>query len=227
MTFHHELFPSNNLKQVNTESGRYYQTEDGTKLWSVTTLLDKVLGDPKKKRSLENWRKSVGKEKADKILIQAQRRGTIIHETLEKYLLNDPKYLSDVLPVNIETVKKFTSVLDEHISTIYGLEHMLYSKRMHSAGTSDCLALWDNTFSIIDFKNVRSKKKESDIQSYFYQATAYALMTKFRHQVFPEQIVILMAIDHQKELLIFKKKTLEYVKLVYSAFKNKAPKILD
>lgn len=215
--FEHELLPECDLVQVNNEDGRHYLTPDGLRLRSVTRVLAENQSEAKRK-GLESWRQWVGIEKADRILTQAGKRGTAIHNALEKFLLNDPDYLKKVMPINIETINKMTPVLKKNLGTIYALEHMLYSTILMAAGTTDCIGLWDKVLSIIDFKTSRKDKTKKDIHSYFLQTAAYALMCPARHNILPVQLVIIMAVDFEKEPRIFIESTSNYIQEVQDMF---------
>lgn len=217
--FKHDFFPSCHLVQEHTDAGRYYLTPDGLKLRSVTRVLEENQSEDKRK-GLEKWRERIGEDKAARILTQAGRRGNIIHDTIEKYLLNNPKFLVGLMPVNMETVIKFLPALNDNLGKIYAIEHQLYSTRLMAAGTVDCIGWWNKKISVVDFKTSRSVKKKEYIGSYFLQATAYALMCLHRYDVWPEQIVILMATDYEKDIQIFVEKTGTYVNDVLDMFND-------
>lgn len=217
--FEHDFLPSCGLIQVNNDDGRHYLTPDGLRLRSVTRVLEENQSKSKR-QGLKNWRRRVGEEKAARILTQAGKRGTVIHNALEKFLMNDPDYLKGVMPINVETINKITPVIQKNIGMIYALEHMLYSELLMAAGTTDCIGMWDRALSIIDFKTSRKDKPKKYIHSYFLQATAYALMCVLQHDVFPKQIVIVMAVDFEKEPRIFIEPIDSYIQEVLNLFNN-------
>ena len=73
------------VPRVTIEGKRYYATPDGNKLPSVTTILDKTKSE-ESKRALQNWRNSIGAEKAQAITTEAANRGTRMHTYLEQYV---------------------------------------------------------------------------------------------------------------------------------------------
>ena len=81
------------------------------------------------------------------------------------------------------------------IDNIVGLEKPLWSETLHLAGRVDCIAEFDGKLSIIDFKGSTRLKRESDIQNYFMQTTAYAIMFQERTKTPINQIVILISCD--------------------------------
>ena len=81
------------LKQINSPDGRMYETEDGKKYPSVTTVLSHF-----KKKKLNEWRNRVGHDEAQAITNRAATRGTKFHNIMEQYLSNDFTNLKDHMP---------------------------------------------------------------------------------------------------------------------------------
>lgn len=73
-----------NTKQLTFLDGRYYWTEDGNFVPSVTTILEAYPKDA----SYYMWIKSVGQD-ADAIRDEAGRRGSTVHSMTEAYDLGD------------------------------------------------------------------------------------------------------------------------------------------
>ena len=137
-------------------SGRTYIDPDGNRYPSITTVLS-ILNE----EELAAWRKRVGDTEANKIGNRAAARGTQVHNIIEKYLLNED--ISDFLPYVRQSLSNIRSILDEHITTIYGLEVPLYSRYLGVAGRCDCIALFDGVPTIVDFKTSRRPKKHEKI----------------------------------------------------------------
>lgn len=215
MPFKHDFLKQYDLPRIDKEDGRYYQLPDGEHVPSVTTVLSKL-----DKGWLTKWKTRVGEEKANRISTQAKNRGTAIHALCEKYLLNDPNPQKGSMPFNWAQFKEIRPHLDANVTTIRGIEHRLFSKRLHAAGTTDLLCDWKGTPSIVDFKTSKYPKKEDDIWSYFIQLTAYAEMTKELYEIKVPQIVIVMVVDHNP-VQIFEKNTDSYLEDVYSIFQKK------
>jgi genome maintenance exonuclease 1 len=78
------------------------------------------------------------------------------------------------------------------------------------AGRVDCIAEYEGVLSVIDFKTSRKIKLVEDIQDYFWQATAYALMYEELVGKPIDELVIIMAVDNEKPL-IFKEKTEDHI----------------
>jgi len=64
------------------------------------------------------------------------------------------------------------------------------------AGRVDCIAEFDGTLSVIDFKTASKPKEESWIEDYFVQETAYAGMFYERYRKKVEQIVTIIAVEN-------------------------------
>jgi len=192
---------------------RHYVTPEGGKYKSVTTILDEKLD----KSSLIEWRKKVGEEEAKRISTQAANRGTAIHNIAEHYLLNNESYPTGSMPANIDTFKKLRPIIDERIGKLFGLEYFVYSDRLKTAGATDCIAEFDGVNSIIDFKTSKKLKKEEWIESYFLQATCYAMMVEERLPLVVPQIAIIIAVDHEEPQVFVKLKS-EYEKRVLELF---------
>lgn len=171
--------------------GRIYTTPEGKRYPSVTT----VLGKSSDMSWLQEWRDRVGGAEADKILRQAGRRGTAVHELCEEYLKNNPSYKTGHMPANIASFNYIKPFLDKHVTEIGGLEIPLYSDKLRVAGRVDCLCKWDGEWSVLDFKTSRREKEREDIHGYFMQASCYSFMTLERLGLLPKKIVILMTID--------------------------------
>jgi genome maintenance exonuclease 1 len=202
--FEHKFLPEFQLERVTIDGQRYYQTPTGQKYKSVTT----IIGEKTDKTHLYEWRKRVGEETANKISVKAANRGTAIHTICENYLLNKESYPPNAMPANIDTFKTLRPLIDEHIGTVYGLEHYMYSDMLMTAGATDCIAEFDGVTSVVDFKTSTKIKKEEWIHNYFLQATAYAIMAEERHGIEVPQIAIMIAVDHEEPQLFVKPKML-------------------
>jgi len=150
-------------------SGRTYQTPDGNRYPSITTVL-KILSD----EGIKAWRDRVGKEESSKVLHQASVRGTKVHELAERYINNDPKWDRGAMPINLFTFNGLRSILDSRVNNIMAQEVPLYSDKLKIAGRVDLIAEFDGELTIIDFKTARKAKKEDWVIGYRLQASFYA-----------------------------------------------------
>ena len=145
--FNHKFVPTVELTTETIDGQRHYVLPDGvTKLKSVTT----IIGERTDKTALLEWKKRVGEQEAQKISIQAARRGTAIHSIAERYVLNEEKFYGEKeMPINVESFKPIKQILDDHVDNIVGVEIPLYSKALGCAGRTDLVAEYDGVLSKI------------------------------------------------------------------------------
>ena len=210
-TFNHKLVPVFNIERTEIEGVRYYVLPDGlTKLKSVTTVLSEKLD----KTALLEWKAKVGEAEAEKISVQAARRGTAVHSIAERYVLNEEHPYRGEMPVNIESFKPLKSALDEHVDNIAGVELPLFSKALGCAGTTDLVAQYDGVTSIIDFKTSKRLKEPEWIENYFLQSTIYSMMFESIYKIKVPQIVIMITVDHELRPQTFVRERAQYVNRV-------------
>jgi genome maintenance exonuclease 1 len=180
------------LEQITTESGRRYVTPDGNSYPSITTILGEY-----NKKAIYEWRQRVGNEEANRISTKASNRGTKLHGTVEKYLLNEMSdmQLKMLMPDLKEMFSSIKNKIDENVGTIYGIEQRLYSDRLKISGTCDCIAEWNGKLSIVDWKTSNRPKVQKNIENYFMQAAAYAEMFEERTGQSIEQVVVAIAVQ--------------------------------
>lgn len=183
---------------------RYYMTPDGKKLPSVTTVVG-----AQKKQAIMEWRRRVGDEVANKISKQATSRGTNVHTLCEYYLNNEPKPPGVVMPDAKEMFVSLKPLLNK-INNIHYQEVGLWSNQLGLAGRVDCIGEYEGVLSVIDFKTSKKLKKIEDIQDYFWQTTAYALMYEELVGVPIDDLVIIMAVQ-DSEPVVFKQKTADHI----------------
>jgi len=179
-------------------TGRTYKTPTGEKYPSVTTVLS-VLS----KEGIEAWKLRVGAEEAAKVGFQASRRGTDVHDCLEKYVANDPQYGRGYMPHILSAVNKIKPVLAERLGIVYGQETALYSHHLGLAGRVDMIAEWDGVLSVIDWKTSKREKTRDWITGYFIQESSYAIMWEERTGMPITQLVTIIACDDSPTPQVF------------------------
>jgi len=187
--------PKEGIERKDVNNIRLYSTPEGI-FPSVTT----VVGWEKQKYFAE-WRKKNAKE--------SQRvcdRGVVLHSKVESYLLNED---IEILPDD----ELFTLIKKEvdHINNIRAIEQPLWGKSIGLAGRVDCIAEYKKELAVIDFKASTYPKKKEDIENYFCQAAAYALLWQERTGESVPVIVILIA-NEQGFCQVYKEKTINFVK---------------
>ena len=180
-----------NLERVDTDIGRHYLDSDNKPVPSVTTVLS---GTSKSKDGLIQWRNRVGDEEADRIIKQSTDIGTAVHEAIEKFLNkedwdNFDNTSDQILAKNISN--KFIKDALKGITEIWGLEVGLILDNLY-AGTADCVGLYRDIPTLIDFKTAKKIKKRDWIEDYFLQGCAYANAHNVMFGTDIQQIVILM-----------------------------------
>lgn len=193
MSLYVPAYTYSSIKRKETNEGRRYQTPDGGLVSSVTTILDKTNPEEKKQALLE-WRKRVGKTKAKEITTEAASRGTSMHSHLEHWLAHGKIETKSNL-VHQQSAVMATKIIDEylslHLNEWWGSEVNLYYPGLY-AGTTDLVGMYNDTPSIIDFKQTNKPKKTEWIEDYFLQAAAYAAAHNAVHGTNIKQGVILM-----------------------------------
>lgn len=189
MTFQHVKhdFPSI-LREVNEDGSRLYLTPNGSKYPSVTT----VIADHNKE-AIDKWRKKVGVEKANSISRIASNRGDDVHEALEALLLNKP--VPSLFPHAKAVFVNMKQELVRRVSEVHGLEQPLFSHKLRLAGTTDCIARYDDKLSIVDFKTSLRLKKKEWVHGYFMQLVAYSYMFEEMTGLEIEQGIVLIGVD--------------------------------
>ena len=187
------------LEAVTLPTGRVYQTPNGKKYPSITT----VLGHFGKHKIME-WRKAVGEEQANKVSAHAASRGTALHTLCERYIDNMEPFDAKTMPHVKAMFNSVKNVIDTRVGKVYLQEVPLYSDHLRIAGRVDLIAEFDGVISIIDFKTSSRIKSAEDIKDYFEQESAYAIMFEERTKIPVVNLVTIMAVENEKEPLVFK-----------------------
>jgi genome maintenance exonuclease 1 len=196
---HKPIEIDNKLKEVTVDGKRFYETPGGI-FPSVTS----VVGWDKQNFFAE-WRRK-NPEESRRVLA----RGTKLHSLIESYLNNEEIDFDNMLP-NFKVL--FNQIKPElgKIQNIVAIETPLWSKTLGLAGRTDCIAEYDGKLSIIDFKASSKEKRKQDVESYFTQATAYALMFQERTGIIVENFAILISCEDGLTQ-VFQNKPIKYVK---------------
>jgi len=184
-----------NLSRDDSQGKRLYQCPDGSRVPSVTTILDKTKPE-EQRQALQAWRKRVGEQKAQQITTEAASRGTRMHTYLENYIKGDELKESVSNPYaqqSLNMAKKVIEVGFPAISEVWGSEVPLYFPELY-AGTTDCVGLHNGDEAILDFKQSNKPKKREWINDYFLQLTAYALAHNEVHGTNIRKGVVLMCV---------------------------------
>lgn len=159
--------------RTSIEGKRHYEIT-GQKLPSVTTILS-ATQSPEKKAKLEEWKKRVGTQQADRIRDVSAMRGTAMHTYLEGYILGENHL--DLTSIGQEAGKMAKVVIEKglgDLGEVWGSEVTLYYPGLY-AGATDVVGIYNGRESIIDFKQTNKPKQREWIGDYFVQLAAYAM----------------------------------------------------
>lgn len=183
------------ISRETIEGKRHYCLPDGSKVPSVTSILDKTKPE-EAKQALREWKKRVGEAKAQQITTEAAGRGTRMHKWLEDYINTDRLGTPGSNPYSIQSHRMADSVIKQglcHVDEYWGTEVPLYFSGLY-AGTTDCLGIWKGKPAILDFKQANKPKKREWIDDYFLQLAAYANAHNETHGTDIRTGVILMCV---------------------------------
>jgi genome maintenance exonuclease 1 len=194
------------MTRVQADGKRFYETPEGQRYPSVTTVTGLLTRD-----HIKLWRERVGAEEANKISSIAARRGTKMHSLFEQYLRAEEELVFE----NILDEAMFNAVqpvLDEIVPL--ALEAGMWSDSLQMAGQVDCVGVWDNELCIIDFKTSAKYKEEYMADPWFHQMTAYAIMVEELTGEVINSIVAVVAVDGGG-VQVFEADPREYVDKLY------------
>ena len=213
--FKHQKINLPEIKATTTDGVRLYETPEGNKYPSITTVLS-----VRNKKGLFEWRKRVGEDVANYVARKAATRGTHVHHMCEDYLNNDfdeEKHKKKFLPYVLFNQLR-ESVLQK-IDNIHAQECGLYSDKYKVAGRVDCIAEYEGKLSIIDFKTSSKERSDDWNESYYIQASAYAEMFEERTGITIDQVVILVVTEDGVVQEFVKNKT-EFLPLLSDVIKE-------
>jgi genome maintenance exonuclease 1 len=187
-------FNYTSISRTTIEGKRHYALPDGSKVPSVTTILDKTKPE-EKRQALANWKRRVGEQQAQQITTEAASRGTRMHKWLEDYVKNGQINLPGTNPYSQQSHAMANVIIFEglgkNVTEFWGVEVPVYYSGLY-AGTTDCVGIWKGKPAILDFKQTNKPKKREWIDDYFIQLAAYAMAHNNTHGTGIKSGVILM-----------------------------------
>jgi len=164
-----EKYKYERLQRVEVDGKRRYAAPGHPPVASVTT----ILSGTKDMSHLIAWKKRVGEKKAQEIVTEAASVGTVMHEILEAWSLNQEYTGKNLLQAKMmaETVIKN---VEADIDEVWGSEVNLCYPGLY-AGTTDLVGIYKGRPTIMDFKQTNKPKKREWIDDYFMQAAAYGM----------------------------------------------------
>jgi genome maintenance exonuclease 1 len=202
--FEYELLEFAELQRIDGPI-RLYETPEGKRYPSVTTVLGKMMD----KSALETWRKRVGEEEASRVSARASTRGTNVHTMCENYVLGND--IDTSMPHNMMMFNQIKKVLDEKVDMVRATECTLFSDHLKLAGSCDLIANYDGRLSIIDYKTSAKRKRKDWIEGYFLQASLYSYMLWEMTDILVKDIVIIIGVDDSLESQIFIERPQRYL----------------
>lgn len=188
------------LARETLEGKRHYALPDGSRVPSVTTILEKTK-PAEARQALQEWRNRVGVERAQQITTEAANRGTRMHTYLERYVKNDDIGDFPANPFAQPSWFMAAKVILEglhHADEFWGSEVPLYYSGLY-AGTTDLVGTWKGEPAIMDFKQSNKIKKREWIDDYFIQLAAYAAAHNETHGTQIRTGVVLMCVKPATE----------------------------
>lgn len=162
------------LSRSNEDGSRKYLTPDGSKVSSVTTILDRT--KPQEAvQALNRWRNSIGHVNAAQITAMASGTGTKMHSYLEHYIETSELRVPGSHPLAIQSNKMAKVIIDnglKYLDIAWGSEISLYYEGLY-AGTTDVVGIYKGKPAIIDFKQTNKLKTEERVVDYRLQLCAY------------------------------------------------------
>ena len=165
-------YPSSTRAIVN---GSRHYSMDGFNLPSVTTILAATKSE-EDKAAIAAWKERVGHREAERIKNEASSRGNSMHSYIEQFLLG--KMNLDLLEEDNHSKRMAEEIIDsglkDKLSEIWGAEATVYYPGKY-AGAADCIGIYENKETVIDFKQSNKPKKDEWIDDYYLQCAAYSL----------------------------------------------------
>lgn len=165
------------LIREQTDQGRYYVLPDGSRVPSVTTILDRTK-PAAEAQQLHNWKSRVGADRAQAISAEAAGRGTRMHRWLEHWINTGTMPEPGSNPYSVQSRNMAHIIIQQliqpHVTEFLATEVHLYYSHLY-AGTTDAVAMWQGQLTVLDFKQTNRPKTTAQVHNYLAQLTAYAL----------------------------------------------------
>ena len=220
------IYPKSTRSIVN--GSRHYSIENSS-LPSVTAILSATKSE-EDIAALAAWKERVGHKEDERIKNEASSRGTSMHTYLESFLRN--KFNLELIEEDNKAKKMAEEIIDnglkKNLSEVWGAEATLYYPGKY-AGTADCVGIYNNRESVLDFKQKNKAAREEYIEDYFLQLGAYTLAhnTVYNSRI-TQGVILLCTVDYLfqefiiegNQLIEFQNKFLERVEQFYNQFRK-------
>ena len=237
------------IKRVEHNSLRHYEvtSKDGN-IIGVYPSITTILGETSDKSGLDKWKQRVGEDEAKRISELSMNRGTVMHRLIELYKATSGtkedrlNKLKEIASTDEETQQysgeengeiwlaggwdmfmKFyfnSSQFFDRIKKVVSAEVFLWSK-IGYAGTVDNISeMTDGRILVIDYKNSRRPKRESWVQDYFIQGSAYFIAHWERSGQKPDGVEIWISNEEDSIPQIFSL-TADDIKYYFAEFQRR------
>lgn len=185
-----------NIIQVNTPTGRLYETPVGL-LPSVTTILHATMPQAEQQRLLK-WRQQLTTEQEEttNILNKAASRGTKIHELIAAQLSGQPQDCPEELLEFWNPVRKIVAALTNPVA----IECAVYHPTLRYAGTLDLIANWQDRLTIFDWKTSYRVKRLEWMSDAALQVAAYKAAFEQLFEIEVEQAAVVVISPNRVQL---------------------------
>lgn len=197
LKFKYSPLPIHKIIQDNSSDIRHYETPDGRRYPSATSVLGETKS-PEDKDKLVQWRLRVGEEEADRVLHDSIAIGNRLHTECENFMYGRPAKAHTIREARM--MKPMFNHLRKNIDVVMGVELPLYSHRYRIAGTCDLVAIVKRRLTVVDFKNSKRFKRKEWVTDYRLQCTMYAMMLEDMYDMRFTDYRILMSCQDGKYL---------------------------
>jgi len=125
---------------------------------------------------LNEWKKRVGVENAQRITTEAAGVGTAMHSNLERFLIGEQRQPGNNV-VHVQANKMADQIIEnglKDVDEVWAMEQSLYFPGLYS-GTTDLVCVYKGKPCIADYKQTNKPKKEEWVEDYYLQLMAYML----------------------------------------------------
>jgi genome maintenance exonuclease 1 len=125
---------------------------------------------------LNEWKKRVGEENAQRITSEAAGVGTAMHANIERFLAGLERQPGNN-PVHVKANAMADQIILKglsKVSEVWAMEQSLYFPELYS-GTTDLVGVYDGEPAVMDHKQTNKPKKLEWVEDYFLQLMAYIL----------------------------------------------------
>lgn len=161
--------PRYESKSVREAGKQFYMNSEGTRIPSVTTILNATKPREDRERLLK-WQQRIGAEQAAEITKTASQRGTGTHRYIQKYLQGQAVTCPESIRPYWESVEPVLNAVEE----VRLVEGAVIHDELGYAGVVDCVASYEGVPCLCEWKTSDRPKRTVDrLYDYPLQLVAY------------------------------------------------------